>query len=370
MGAQLPLIGEDGRLESLEIMQAFYAYLAPKPYCTDTLGFLLIRPKPIAIRNAYIQPNPITRAYWLVFDIDSERSRYWPEEWAIPTPNIEIRNPENNHQHLLYMIDPAVYTLRQARRKPLELAADVDRCLTALLGADPGYGKLLAKNPFSRRWTVYVWHENAWGLTELLDRIPDRLKKRKAPVRETIGLGRNCAVFDAARVFAYSEWRRLKYADYERLFERVYEYAMNVNVDFTVPMLPKEVKCIVRSVSKWTARHMDKAGDRAWHQRQNAKSVKVRRCRSEERAIEIRTYCASHPDVTREELARIFDVGETVIKGLSLGLAGSRQEAWQSQAAKRAGEIRVYKAEHPSLSNRAIAMVFGVSHQTVNNALR
>jgi hypothetical protein len=64
------------------------------------LGFLLIRPKSIAIRNAYIQPNPITRAYWLVFDIDSEWSRYWADEWDTPTPNIEIRNPANNHQHL------------------------------------------------------------------------------------------------------------------------------------------------------------------------------------------------------------------------------------------------------------------------------
>jgi hypothetical protein len=263
-GAQLPLIGEDGRLESLEIMQSFYEYLASKPYCTDTLGFLLIRPKPIAIRNAYIQPNPITRAYWLVFD------------GVHPT-------------------------------------ADVDEGLTALLGADHGYGKLLAKNPFSSRWTVYIWHERAWGLTELLDRIPDRIKKRKAPVRETIGLGCNCAVFDAARVFAYSEWRRLKFADYERLFERVYEYAMNVNVDFTVPMLPKEVQCIVRSVSKWTARHMDKAGDRAWHQRQNAKSVKVRRGRSEERAIEIKLFKEQHPEMSNRQIATIFEVNRSTI---------------------------------------------------------
>jgi hypothetical protein len=314
MGAQLPLIGEDGKLESLEIMQSFYEYLSPKPYCTDILGILLIRPKAIAIRTAYIQPNPITRAYWLVFDIDSEQSRYWPEEWAIPTPNIEIRNPANNHQHLFYMIDPAVYTLRQARRKPLELAADVDRGLTALVGADPGYGKLLAKNPFSSRWTVYVWHEKAWGLTELIGWIPDRLKQCKAPVRETVGLGCNCAVFDAARVFAYSEWRRLKFTDYERLFERVYECAMNVNVDFTVPMLAQEVKCIVRSISKWTARHMDKAGDRAWHQKQNAKSVKVRRSRAEERAIEIKLFKEQHPEMSNRQIATVFKCDEKTVR--------------------------------------------------------
>jgi hypothetical protein len=312
MGKLLPLIGEDGTLESLAMMRAFYEYLAPKPYCTDMLGCLLIRPKAIAIRNAYIQPNPITRAYWLVFDIDSEQSRYWWDEWEIPTPNIEIRNPENNHQHLFYQIDPAVYTLRQARRKPLELAADVDRGLTALLDADPGYGKLIAKNPFHSRWTVYVWHEKAWGLTELIQRIPDRLLRQKQPQRETIGLGRNCTVFEVARTFAYSEWRRLKFADEARLFERVHEFSMNVNADFNVPMLPQEVKSIVRSITKWTARHMDKAGDRAWHQAQNAKSVKVRRSRAEERAMEAKALYAGGK--TQKQIAAILDISERQVR--------------------------------------------------------
>jgi hypothetical protein len=271
------------------------------------LGYLNIRPKAIAIRNAYIQPNPITRAYWLVFDIDSEQSRYWPDERAIPTPNIEIRNPENNHQHLFYKIDPAVYTLRQARRKPLELAADVDKGLTALLDADPGYGKLIAKNPLHSRWIVYVWHEKAWGLTELLEWIPDRLLKHKEPRRETIGLGRNCTVFEVARTFAYSEWRRLKFQDEPRLFERVYDFSMNVNTDFNVPMLPQEVKSITRSITKWTARHMDKAGDRAWHQMQNAKSVKVRRGRAEERAMAIKVFKEQHPEATVRDIASIFE---------------------------------------------------------------
>jgi hypothetical protein len=313
MGKLLPLIGEDGTLESLAIMRAFYEYLAPKPYCTDTLGWLLIRPKAIAIRNAYIQPNPITRAYWLVFDIDSEQSRYWSDE-DIPMPNIEVRNPENNHQHLFYQIDPAVYTLRQARRKPLELAADVDRGLTALLGADPGYGKLIAKNPFHRRWTVYVWHEKAWSLTELIDCIPDHLLKQKQPRRATIGLGRNCAVFDVARSFAYSEWRRLKFDDSVRLFECVYEFSMNVNVGFDVPMLPQEVKSIARSISKWTARHLAREGFDQWGDKRRARSITVRHTKSEERAMEIKVFKEQHPDMSNRMLAEVFEVSEYTIR--------------------------------------------------------
>jgi hypothetical protein len=311
MSNLLPLVGEDGCLESLEIMRAFYDYLAPKPYCTDTLGFLLIRPKSIAVRTAYIQPNPITRAYWLVFDLDDEESRYWPDWPHLPIPNIEIRNPENNHQHLYYRIDPAVYTLRQARRKPLELAADVDRGLTALLGADAGYGKLLAKNPFSRRWTVYVWHEKAWTLTELLDWIPDRFLKRKPARRETIGLGRNCAVFDTARTFAYSEWRRLKFDDPVRLFERVYEFSLNVNADFTVPMLPQEVKSIARSIAKWTARHMTQAGLNEWGNERRERSISVRHTKSAERAAEAKALYAGGK--TQKQIAAIMDISDSQV---------------------------------------------------------
>jgi hypothetical protein len=289
------------------ILDRFYAYLPPKPYCTDTLGYLHIRPKAQAVRAAYIQPNPITRAYWMVFDIDSAASRYWPDEWHIPMPNLELRNPENNHQHVYYLIDPAVYTLRQARRKPLELAADVDRCLTRLLEADPGYGKLIAKNPLSATWPSILWHDKAWGLTELLDFIPDKIRKWNPPQRDTIGLGRNCTVFDTARQFAYAEWRRLRFREPERLFERVYDHAMDLNLGFRVPMLSQEVRSIARSISKWTARHMDAAGLRAWGQPGREHSILSRQAKAANRAEEIRAYKAAHPEATVRELARLFE---------------------------------------------------------------
>jgi hypothetical protein len=82
----------------------------------------------------------------------------------------------------------AVYTLRQARRKPLELAANVDKGFTRLLDADPGYGKLLAKNPLCEQWLRIIWHDKAWGLTELLDYISDRIRRWKPQPQETIGL--------------------------------------------------------------------------------------------------------------------------------------------------------------------------------------
>ncbi|MDR2784640.1 MAG: replication initiation protein [Treponema sp.] len=278
------------------------------------MGQLKIRPKVQAVKDAYIQPNPITRAYWMVFDIDREQSRYWPDEWHVPAPNMEARNPENNHQHVFYMIDPAVYTLRQARRKPLELAADVDKGLTRVLNADPGYGKLISKNPLSARWTVYVWHEKAWGLTELLDYIPDKIKSWKPNPKEVIGLGRNCTVFDQARVYAYAEWKRLRFDDQDRLLEAVYNFSMNINLSFKIPMIDKEVLCIARSISKWTARHMTAEGLREWHREQGRKSGKVRQIKADSKTKMIMDFIADHVGLSNRKVAAALGMPESTIR--------------------------------------------------------
>jgi hypothetical protein len=165
---------------------------------------------------------------------------------------------------------------------------------------------------------VYIWHENAWGLTELLDFIPEAIKKWKPGEKEQIGLGRNCTVFDQTRGFAYSEWRHQGFNDQSRLMDAVFNYAMNINVSFNIPMLDKEVHCIARSISKWTARHMDAGGLRAWHQEQNRKSVIVRRKAAIGRSDEIKIFYDSHPNSTRKELAKKFDVSEKTIQRLKL----------------------------------------------------
>jgi hypothetical protein len=313
--------------EEIPLLQHFFEYLPPKPYCTDTLGMLYIRPKAYAVGKTYLQPNPITRAYWLVFDLDNQHEpRYWAAEPHIPLPNLTVINRSNGHEHVYYLIDPAVYTLRQARRKPLELAADVDRGLTEVLDADPGYGKLLAKNPFHEQWIGVVWHEHAYGLTELLDWIPDqfRLLKRKRKAKEEIGLGRNCTVFEVARQYAYSEWRRLKFTDYEGLYDRVRIRAMEMNADFTTPMTEREVLCIVRSVTKWTARHLTADRFAVWGDARREKSIITRHTRSQERAAAVKALYAGGK--TQKQIAAILGISErqvrTLLKSESLPISG------------------------------------------------
>jgi hypothetical protein len=368
---QQPELFEQAPVYRPALLDQFYNYLPPRPYCTDVLAFgLKIRPKAQAIKDAYIQPNPITRAYWMIFDLDNDDRTFWPDEHSIPCPNMETLNTGNGHRHLYYLIDPAVYTLRQARRKPLELAADVDKGLTRLLNADPGYGKLIAKNPYSSKWVLWVWHEKAWGLTELLDYIPARVQAWKPALRETIGLGRNCTVFDQARGYAYAEWRRQRYQDPDRLLAAVFDYSMNINTSFNTPMMDREVHCIARSITRWTSRHMTAEGMSAWGVVGRRKSLITRQAAAGKKATEIRTFYDSHPDITREELARIFDVSQSTIKGLSLGMDETRREVRMTQAFRRAEEVREYKAAHPYASVRDLAKQFNCSIGSISGYLK
>jgi hypothetical protein len=300
------------------LLKLFEEYVPNKPYCTNQLGHLLIRPKKTALKHAYIQFNPIHRAYWFAFDIDTPEMRYWVDEHHIPCPNMSIINRKNNHSHAFYLIDPAVYTLRQAHKKPLELAADVDRGLTTLLGADPGYGKLITKNPFCREWLVVVWHEKEWSLTELLDYIPQKILKEKRTPREELGVGRNCTVFEKSRHYAYSQWRRQKFEDYQLLFNKTYEYAQNINYDFLAPMTDREVVCIVRSISRWTAKHHSAIEfsqiQRARGLKGNLKSQIIRGTKAELRAEEIIAYKDLHPHMSNRMIAEVFDVSEYTIR--------------------------------------------------------
>jgi predicted HTH transcriptional regulator len=115
---------------------------------------------------------------------------------------------------------------------------------------------------------------------------------------------------------------------------------------------------------------MSAEGFQAWGDRRRQRSAEVRHVKAEERAVQIRAYKQEYPDVTREELSVIFDVSEFTLKGLSLGMAETRKQARQTKAVSRAEVIRAYKAEHPELSNRAIAKVLGFDEKTIRLTLR
>jgi hypothetical protein len=301
------------------VLQKFSEYLPEKPYCADDLKHgLKVRPKSQAEKCCYIQYNPITKAHWLVFDIDTDEisaNDLWSKGLKnIPTPNMSVENQHNFRRHEFYLIDPAVYKLQQAREKPLKLAASVDRGLTILLNADPSYSKLIAKNPLSDHFEVTVWHEKEYGLLELLEYIPKNILKTRIKPKDEVGLGRNCTIFDKSRQFAYQTWRKQGFSDDNSLFNKVYQFSMNLNSEFLAPLGGTEVKSITKSICRWTAKNMSAGEFSGIQKKRNAKSIAVRSAKSEARADEARALYASGK--TQAQIALMMGISQQQVSRL------------------------------------------------------
>ena len=83
------------------LLPEIYEILPHKPYCTDDLGSLVIRPKQTAVKMRYIQHNPPCMTHFICLDIDHEHGAMrWAEEY-LPRPRWTSQNPSNGHAHIV-----------------------------------------------------------------------------------------------------------------------------------------------------------------------------------------------------------------------------------------------------------------------------
>jgi hypothetical protein len=209
-------------------------------------------PRDDALRCAHLEFNTRGCLGWLVFDLDAPDSF---ESWGragLPPPNFYARNRSNGHGHLGYCLTRPVGLLGHSRRRPIELAADVQRGMTHRLGADPAYNNRLAKNPAHARWAT-TWHApHSYALIDLLEVLDKRDMVRPASRREAQGVSRNCDLFDALRHHAYKQVRTFKRGVAGAWLEHLLRLALAINQDFMFPLPVSEVRQIARSVANWT----------------------------------------------------------------------------------------------------------------------
>lgn len=228
----------------------FQSRLPRRPYCSNDLSQgLLVRPAAIALRHRHIQPNAPLEVGWLVFDLDYQGAAFAWERANLPPPTLTVSNPSNGHAHLFYGLTTPVVMSDAAREAPIRYAAALQAAFLAKLCADPGYVALIAKNPFHDAWRS-IWIQRLYDLGELAEyvNLPKHL-----PKRENIGLGRNCALFDELRSWAYRWVREYKRNDASSVLWHgaVLSQAERLNV-FDTPLAFSEVKAIAKSVAKWT----------------------------------------------------------------------------------------------------------------------
>jgi primase-like protein len=77
-------------------------------------------------------------------------------------------------------------------------------------------------------------------------------------VETTLGVGRNCIVFNELRAIAYREVREFKRSRSVDMFQaRLEHVALGINLQFPQALKLGEVRAIAKSVARWTWRHFD-----------------------------------------------------------------------------------------------------------------
>lgn len=302
-------------------LEMFRENLPEKPYCTDELGSLFIRPKEQAVSRRYIQHNSPFDLCWFVYDVDRPTAHFdWYERGA-PAPNITAMNLENGHSHLFYGLEIPVIKCEfnpKVHKKPIRFAGAVDVALTKKLEADPGYAGLICKNPLHQKWDVQVWqtypYDLSW-LSDYLDLEPYYDARKPLP---PIGLGRNCTLFYFTSRWAYKQIRKPgAFFNEEFFIYEVTQYAAERNAEFPAPLPLTEVKATGKSVGKWTWAHMSPEGFDEWGDRRRTKSIKVRKAKSQERAEEIRAYKYANPEASYRDISGKLGYGlRTIHKAL------------------------------------------------------
>ena len=232
----------------------FYKNLPYRPYCSSDLAFgSRIRSKNIAIKSTHLQHNSIIAKNWLVLDYDKSNLEERLTDKALPRPNLAVINPENGHSHLFYALQTPVLCGDAARIKPLEYLAAVEYSLCKKWGADHGYSGLLSKNPLHEHWKTQTVRKKKWSLGDLSTYLT--LESRPSAEAATVGLGRNCTLYETLRKWAYVAIRLYRADSRQRLRNvwenEILEQAERINAEFPEPLSFPEIKATAKSIAKY-----------------------------------------------------------------------------------------------------------------------
>ena len=207
-----------------------------------------------ALGKRYIEANPAAISNLLVVDIDHDDAALravWGGRGRMP--NAVVENPVNGHAHAVWALAEPFTRTEYARRKPLAFAAAVTEGLRRRVGGDAGYSGLITKNPEHQSWRAEWWTDELYSLGQLAEALGDHMPppgwsktRRKNPV----GLGRNCAIFETARRWAYREVRN-HWGDPEGLGLAVLGEAHLLNAGYREPLPDPEVRAIAGSITRW-----------------------------------------------------------------------------------------------------------------------
>ena len=248
---------------TLELSRTFEGWWLPRRplCCDDDYAALRRRSRADALRCKHIEANPSALVNTIVVDIDDANAKAMAlRGHRGMLPNWIAENPANGHAHAGWVLTYPVPRTDMARLRPLKLLHAATEGLRRSCDGDMGYAGLLMKNPEHPAWASEIVEHDTYDLDDLraaLEEAGDMppASWRRTKRAQTVGLGRNCALFDKARTLAYRYVRRLPdrseaSSEELRLYVRRTCHELNVSL-FPDPLPAREVEDIARSIHKW-----------------------------------------------------------------------------------------------------------------------
>jgi hypothetical protein len=234
---------------------------------SQTKGFCQIRSKEYALKNPYIQVNPLNSYAWIVIDCDYNLP-YFKDMPVLP--NYIVRNKSNNRGHLYFKISE-VHNNGFSSYKAIEYCNAVRYALTILFNGDLAFTQTLSKNPLAvEHWRVEHLHSNEYELGELAEYcelVPQyRLRVIKEAKELAEIIGRNQTIFDCTRVEVYK-------MDKPTL-EQIRAIAESFNNSLDNPLPNQEIKHITKSIYKYVSKPKNLAEKEKLSERQRERGKK------------------------------------------------------------------------------------------------
>ena len=226
-------------------------------------------PRDRALTKAYIESNPTCMQSLIITDHDGGRADEIVSLTGLPAPSYIPLNPHTKGGHIVFALESPVCITDAARRAPVNLLARIEQGLNDVLGGDISYAGTFTKNP------MHTDHMTLWGPATAVYSLNDlanplrkigALPRRATSQREQRTLlqnsttGRNCALFELERKWAYPRVRDYKNATEWDEVALAYAWDRNeaiIGPAFTAgPLGWTETVCLSRSVSRWTWRNI------------------------------------------------------------------------------------------------------------------
>lgn len=235
-----------------QVLQRYVEGLADRPYCAEDFdaGGTLIRPAGLALEHSYVQYNRPWERRWVWADVDHPiLGDHFPL-----APSLVLLNMRNGHYQAGWELRTPVLIGPNANPHPIRWADQLERRMITALGADSGHTGLLGKNPISPAWEIARVGRGRYELATLESALQGVEPARRPSLDGSEG--RNCALFDGVRHYAYALKGQGRVATYEDLHAAVLTEAQAQNVEFCAgvggPLPPKEVRHTAKSIAHWT----------------------------------------------------------------------------------------------------------------------